>query len=250
MAQRRPHQAGETLIEIQSFADHLAEWLLANWIYAASVLGALLAVTAFAAGIHAWRDHRELAASNALATVEREFLASMGAQPGSSSFEEPANPETGRKARREGADRLLAVAKDHAGSGAAMHARIEAGALLARAGGEDRALELWRSVLGSGEAGPELAALVQVRIAQTEEAAGRWTEAAKAYLEAGEQRVYPLWSWALADAARCLLEAGDRDQAARIAERLRTDAPDAELPPHLDAMLQELRASAQAAPKG
>ena len=249
MARRHPHEAGETLIEIQSFADHFAEWLRVHWKIPAAVLAAAIVIAGAAAGLQAWRDHRELAAAGAVAAADREFLAAMGAQPGTSTFEEPANPETGKKARREAADRLLEVARAHAGTGAAVQARIEAATLLAQAGAADQAVDLWREVLASGEAGPELTALVQVRIAQADEVAGRWAEAAKAYQEAGEQRAYPLWAWALADAARCLVEAGDRDQAARIAERLRTDAPDVDLPPHLAALLEDLRSAAPAAPK-
>jgi tetratricopeptide (TPR) repeat protein len=250
LARRTTHEAGETLLEIQSFADHLVVWLHANWIYPAAVVAVVVVVTGIAAGFHTWREHGELAAANAVAAAQRDFFASMGAQPGSFVFEEPANPETGKKARREAADRFQALAREHDGTAAAAQARIEAAALLAQAGNTDQAIELWRGVLASGATGPELAALVQVRIAQTEEAAGRWSEAAKAYQAAGEQRAYPLWSWALADAARCLLEAGDRDQAVRIAERLRTDAPDVELPPHLADLLQDLRGGSPAAPRG
>lgn len=241
MARRSSHEAGETLAEIQSLADHLAEWLRAHWVIAVGVLLAVLAIAGATAGYHAWRDRRELEAASAVATADREFLAAMGAQPGSSVFEEPANPETGKKARREAADRLLEVARQHAGTMAALHGKIEAATLLMQAGNGDKAVELWREVLASGEAGPELAALVEVRIAQADEAAGRWSDAAKAYLDAGEQRAYPLWTWALADAARCLVEAGDRDHAVRIAERLHAEAPTADLPPHLAALLEDLR---------
>ncbi len=244
MARRHEREAGETLTEIQSFADHFAEWLRTNWIYPACVLAAGLVIAGLVAGVRGWREHRELEAAEGLATVQREFLTAMGAQPGSFFFEEPANAETARQTRRETAERLVAFATDHAGATAAVHARIEAAALLADAENRDQALEIWRGVLASGDATPELSALVQVRIAQAEEAAGRWTEAAQAYQAAGEQRAYPLWPWALADAARALVEAGDRDQAVRIAQRLRLDAPDAELPPHLAALLDELRGAA------
>lgn len=249
MARRHPHEAGETLGEIQSLADHLAEWLRAHWKIPAGALVAALVLTGALTALRAWRDHREITAAGAVAAADREFLTAMGAQPGASSFEEPANPETGKKARREGADRLLEVARRHAGTAAALQAQIEAATLLAQTGNGDKAIELWREVLATGKAGPELTALVQVRIAQADEADGRWSEAAKAYQEAGEQRAYPLWAWALADAARCLVEAGDRDQAVRIAERLRTDAPAIELPPHLTALLDDLRATAPTAPQ-
>lgn len=250
MARRHEPEAGETLLEIQSLADSLALWLHDHWKIAAGIVGALLLVTGLGAGIYSWRDHQEMAAANALASAEREFLTSMGAEPGTSGFEEPANPETGKKARAETADKLQAIAKEHAGTSAAVHAKIEAGVLMAQAGNADQAIALWRGVLEGGDASPALQALVQVRIAQAEEGAGRWREAAKAYQEAGEQRAYPLWAWALADAARCLVEAGDRDQAIRIAERLRIDAPQVDLPPDLAGLLEELRVSPAVPPKG
>jgi tetratricopeptide (TPR) repeat protein len=121
--------------------------------------------------------------------------------------------------------------------------------LLAQAGNGDQALEIWRGALAKGGIHPALRALVQVRIAQVEESAGNWAEAAKSYQEAGEQREYPLWPWALADAARALYEAGDRDQAVRLAQRLRADAPGTELPPHLSGLMDELLATG-VPPKG
>lgn len=248
MRRHEPH-AGETLTEIQSLADRLGEWLSRNWIYPTAVLGVVLALTGLGAGIYAWRDRAELKAADAVARVEREFLAAMGAQPGAREFEEPANAETARKARTEAADKLLAIAREHPRTSAALQAQMEAGELLAKAGNGAQALELWRGLLATGDVSPELQALILVRIAQTEEEAGRWSEAAKAYLAAGEQRAYPLWPWALADAARSLVEAGDRDQAVRIAQRLRIDAPQQELPPHLAALLEELQAQGPTSPQ-
>ncbi len=244
MARQKPHEPGETLVEFQSFADSAAEWLRDNWPVAAGVLLLVVLATGGVAGVKEWREHQELEATNALATAQRDYLTAMGAPPGSYVFEEPANPETAKSARREAADRLLAIAEEHSGTSAAIHARIEAGALLAEAGNGDKAIELWRGVLASGIGNPELKAMVEVRIAQAEESAGRWSEAAQAYLEAGGQREYPLWSWALADAARCFLEAGDRDRAVQLAEQLGSEAPQVELPPHLAGMLEDLRARA------
>lgn len=250
MARKTEHEAGETLLEIQSFADGAAEWIREHWIIPAGILAAIVVLTGLLAGLRGWREHEELAAADGLATIQRSYLATMGAQPGSTVFEEPANPETGKKARRETADALVAFAKEHSGTAAAALAQLEAGTLLAQAGNGDQAIELWRPVLAEGQVSPELKALIHVRIAQADEAAGRWADAAKAYQEAGEQRAYPLWPWAMADAARSLVEAGQRDQAVRIAERLQVDAPAVELPPHLAGLLEELRSSAVPAPKG
>lgn len=244
MARQKEGEAGETLIELQSLADSIGNWLRENWIWPAAALVGVIVVTGAVAGVLAHREGKELEASNALAAVQRQYLAAMGAEPGSTVFTEPANPETGKKARREAADGFVAVADEHPGTAAATLARIDAGTLLAEAGSPDRALELWREALADGSVGPELRAMLQVRVAQADEAAGRWAEAAKSYQEAGEQRAYPLWPWALADAARCLVEAGDRPAATRLAERLQADAPEAELPPHLSGLLDELRAGA------
>lgn len=240
---RQQHEAGETLIELQSFADHAAEWLRANWTKVAALLLGVVVLAGAVAGVRAYRERQELAAATAVAAAQRDFLTKMGALPGTLDFEEPANPETAKTARREASDRMLALASEHPGTAAAVQARLEAAALLAQAGNGDRALEVLREVTAAGGNPAEITGLVELRIGQLEEAAGRWSEAAQAYQAAGEQRAFPLWPWALADAARALVEAGQREQAIRIAERLRTDAPDADLPPHLKAMLEELRAA-------
>jgi hypothetical protein len=52
---------------------------------------------------------------------------------------------------------------------------------------------------------------------------------------------YPLRHWALAEAARCLQQAGEIERARELALKLATDAPDLMLPQHLSALLAELR---------
>lgn len=238
---RPHHEAGETLVELQSLADRIGEWLGENWPKVAAGIAGLLLLTGAVAGIRSWREGRELAAATALAAAQRDFFAQMGAQPGSFEFEEPANPDTARSARREASDRLLGLAGDHAGTAAALQARIDAAALLVQAGNADRASEVLREARAESAGSPGLTGLIELRIGQIEEATGRWSEAAAAYEKAAEDRSFPLWPWAAADAARAHLEAGQRERAVRLAEQLRSEAPQAELPPHLRALLDELR---------
>ena len=53
---------------------------------------------------------------------------------------------------------------------------------------------------------------------------------------------FPLRDDALADAARCWAEAGKPDQALAIYQRLKTESPDLQLAPHVEARLEELEA--------
>lgn len=243
MARRQPEEAGHTLMELQSFSDKAGDWLRENWMVAAGIVGAVLLVTALVAGLRAWHEQQELDAASAMAAVEREFLQRMGAEPGARGFQEPANPQVGLDARRDAATRLLDVAREHGGTEAAALARLQAGQLLLEAGNEAKAIETWQALAASDDLRPDLAAMVQVRIAQAEEARGRWQQAAEAYAAAGADRGFPLWAWALADAARAWVEAGDRAEAVRLAEQIRAEAPALELPPHLAAQLDELRAT-------
>ena len=82
--------------------------------------------------------------------------------------------------------------------------------------------------------------LVLQRIAQAHEDAESWTQAAEAHAMAGELRGYPLRYWAMADAARCFLEAGDRDRSVALLATVKAEAPDLPLPDHVQTRLQEI----------
>jgi tetratricopeptide (TPR) repeat protein len=108
-------------------------------------------------------------------------------------------------------------------------------------GEPDAAIEVWRSA-GAEAQGPLKALLLQ-RIAHVEEGAGRFAEAAEAYLQVGEIPDYPLRYEALGDAARCFAEAGDAERAIALHKRIGAESPETKLAPHLAARLRELEAS-------
>lgn len=240
---RRTHLASEGFIDPESYADRLLDWISANLVALVILAVLLLIGVAGYAGWRTWRSSQEEVAAAALGAAEREYLTSMGAEPASYEFSEPANPETAKRNRAAAVDRLLAVAKQYEGRRAATMARIEAGSLLSEIQQPGRAIEVWGGALAGAAAHPDLRALVQERIAQAHESLGHWKEAAEAYAAAAEIPGYPLHAWTLANAARCYAAAGDADQAQTFANRVQAEAPNAELPPYLTARLQEIRAA-------
>ena len=240
---RRTHLASEGFVDPDSYADRLLDWISANLV-AVVILAALTLIGVGAyAGWRGWRATQEDKAAAALGAAEREYLTSMGAEPGSYDFAEPANPETAKQSRAAAVDRFLAVAKQYEGRRAATLARIEAGGLLVEVGQPGRAIEVWGEALPGAAGHPDLRALVQTRIAQAQESLGQWKQAAEAYAAAAEIPGYPLHAWALADAARCYAAAGDTEHAVTFANRVQAEAPNAQLPPYLEARLQEIRAT-------
>jgi tetratricopeptide (TPR) repeat protein len=112
------------------------------------------------------------------------------------------------------------------------------------AGNAEQPIEVWREVLGGLPRNSALRALLLTRIAQAEEDAGHWAEAAESHAQAGEIEAFPLRHLALVDAARCFASAGQSDRALELLERVQVEAPEMSLPPHLRGLAAELRASA------
>ena len=244
MAQRKDsRQASETLQEIESVFDRVAYWVARNPRQVLGLLGAIL-VLAASLGIWEWAQHRrETRASAAVARVQTAYLSAMGAAPGSFEVVEPANPETGRQIREEFITRFLEAADEHEGAAAGVSARMEAAALQDQAGHHDAALESWRRAADEARGGGALEGLALVRLGRALESRSRWEEAGAAYEKAGGNQDLPTRFQALADAARCLAEAGDVDRALEIFERIENEAPETELPAHTRARLLELRAA-------
>ena len=206
---------------------------------------ALLIVIGGAAAIGALAAHRTRqaeAASDAFDRVTAEFMQAMGANPDALTVPELANPAAAEAIRSEFAEEFGAVAEEHAGTVAAALARLEQGNLSAATTGEtDAAIEIWRGAIDDLAGKPNLQAIFEQRIGQAYEDDARWLEAAESHARAGAVESYPLRHWARADAARCLQQAGEIGRAREIALKLATDAPELTLPPHLSAMLAELR---------
>jgi tetratricopeptide (TPR) repeat protein len=239
---RRKHETADALEEIASLGDRLAEWVARHAALTIAIAASILVGAAATGGYLSYSGHQADAASAALAALRAEFVTAMGGTPGFVEIPEPANPETARSLRLEFAEAYLSAATEHAGTPSATLARLEAGDLLTRAGESGRALEVWSEALEQAKR-PALRGVLLTRIGGSHESAEAFTEAAQAHERAAEIEAFPLRSLALARAAWCWVKAGQRDRALSLYRRLRSIAPDFELPPHLDAPLRELEVS-------
>jgi predicted negative regulator of RcsB-dependent stress response len=242
-------QHHDTLDEINSLADRLRDWIAGNPVPIAVGAGLALAVAAGFGGWQAWRARTDDRASTAIAAIERDYLKAMGASPGSTEIVEPANPETGKSIRREYSEKFLAAAAEHSRARAAWAARVQAGDLLLAAGEPQRAIETWQEAAAAMSAGDSGRGIVLQRIAAAQESTGHWKEAAEAWHEAAGLPDYPLRTLALAQAARCFREAGETARAVEAARGIESAVPGSlDLPPHLQAIVGELKSQAAATP--
>jgi hypothetical protein len=242
VARKHEHEQSHVIEEIEGIAERGAQWIRDHL---PLTIGALLAVLGTAAAIGVLAAHRTReaeAASDALDRVTTEFMQAMGADSGTFAVPELANPVAAAAIRSEFAQQFGAVAEEHAGTVAAALARLEQGNLSAAATGEtDAAIEIWRGAIDDLAGNPNFQAIFEQRIGQAYEDEARWLEAAESHARAGAVESYPLRYRALADAARCLQQAGEIGRARELALKLATDAPELMLPQHLSAMLAELR---------
>jgi tetratricopeptide (TPR) repeat protein len=235
-------KATETLQEIEGVLDRAAGWVASNPKLVLLLLGAVVGTAALVGGAQWWIERGKLSASGAVAEVTHDYFEAMGATPGAVTVPEPANPETARAAREKYAAKFAEVAEAHSGSAAAVEAWIEAGNLREQLGDPDGALAAWESAAQSAPAGSAVGGLALARLAAGFESADRWSEAADAWEKAGGIDAYPLRHEALAFAARARVEAGEPERAIALYDRIEADAPDFDLPPHLVAQRDELRA--------
>jgi tetratricopeptide (TPR) repeat protein len=245
-------QATETLHEIESIFDRAAHWVAHNPILVLASTGAVLLLAAAVGGYQTWRSHQEAKASAEVAAISADYLAAMGAKPGTIEILEPANAEAAAATRREYATRLGEAADRLSGTRAAVTARLQAGQLHAELGEREAALAAWRAAAESAPRGTALEALAQARLGAGLESGGDPAGAAEAYLAAGRIADFPGRALALGDAARCFADAGQTDRALEVFGGL-TEAEVEELPVYVAARLEELRiqknrAGAAAAP--
>jgi len=245
MSRRDQGAAAEMLGELESAADRLGDWLQKNIVPVAGAIVALLVV----AGVGAWlissRKGEEQEAASVLAQTRADYLSAMGAQPGALEVPELANPAAAEQIRAEYETRYAEVESKHAGTVAGALAAIERAGLLTAGGKSDEAIAVLDHALAEAPARGGVRGIVAQRLAQRFEAAGRWAEAADRHEAASKLDDYPLRHWAIADAARCRVLAGDVAAARALYERLEREAP--ELPLSEDQRFQslELRASAE-----
>jgi tetratricopeptide (TPR) repeat protein len=242
MARGADHDLAESAPDIGNTLDRASQWVGDNPAAFLLIVATILALTGAVGLTRWWGERGEVSASEAVAGVRAGFLAAMGAPPGASSFSEPANAETARRAREEFAGKFSAAAEEHPGTAAAVEAWIESGNLREQLGDRDAALEAWKRAVADAGAGTPLRGLALARLATGYESKGAFAEAGAAHEEAANIASYPLRHYAMADAARCFAAAGERDRAVALAERVASEAPDLKLPDHLQSRLDELRA--------
>lgn len=242
MAKRKKPSAGDPILQIQTATDRLGEWVAANPRLVIGVLALILAGAASYGGYTAWSDSREDAASAAFTAVQRDFLEAMGGDPTSPQWSAPANPEIGRRARAEAAERYREVAAAHRGTGVVPLAHLEAGDLLAALEDGEAARSEWLEAIEVAGSSSPLRGLALTRLAVAHESAGRWLDAAHAHEDAGDIERYPPRYQALAQAARCYGNAGETARALALFERVEQEAPGVSIPAHIRARMAELRA--------
>lgn len=243
MARRDQGAAAETLEEIESAADRLSEWVQEHFRALIAGVAVLLVGAGVGSAIVSSQRGAEQEASAALEKARGDYLSAMGAGPDALEVPELANPEAAAQIREEYRARFGEVAEEYSGTVAGTLAAIEGARLAGDAGDAEAARTALESALESAPDGPVRGMLLQ-RLAQRLEGEGQWAEAAAHHAQAAEQGDYPLRGWALADAARCHAEAGDRDTALALYERVKSEMPELQLPPHLRRQYFELRGSA------
>jgi tetratricopeptide (TPR) repeat protein len=241
VARKPEHEQSHVIEEIESIAERGAEWIRDHLPLTIAalviVLGGAAAISALA--VHQAREAES--ASDAFDQVTAEFMQRMGADPDALTVPELANPVEDAKIRNEFSEQFGAIAEAYAGTVAAALARLEQGNLAAATGKTDAAIAIWQGALDDLDGNPNFQAIVEQRIGQAYEDDARWLEAAESYARAGAVESYPLRHLALAEAARCLQQAGEIERAREIALKLASDAPELALSQHLSALLAELR---------
>ncbi len=241
VARKHEYERSHVIEEIESVAERGAQWIRDHLPLTLAVLTIVLGSAAAISVLTAHRTREAEAASDAFDQVTAEFMQAMGADPSAFTVPELANPDAAAAIQSEFAGQFRAIAEEHVGTVAAALARLEQGNLSAAAGASDAAIEIWRDTIDDLAGNPNLRAIFEQRIGQTYEDDARWLEAAESYARAGAVKGYPLQHWVLADAARCLQQAGEIERARELALKLASDAPELMLPQHLSAILAELR---------
>ena len=232
----------ETLRELEASSDRIADWASDN---AALILGVIAAVLVIAAGIglytQAGANSRDAAADD-LAMATSQYRQAMGADPLGGGIPEPANPELGERTRVKFVERFIEVAQAHTGTSAGALAWLEAGQLQTELGRLEAAAESFSHARDSAK-GTAIAALGSIRLASLAEGRGDAATAAQSYEAAAGIESYPLRANALADAARCWVEAEEPERALAAFQRLESEFPDDTVDPAVASLLAEVRLS-------
>jgi len=240
LARRRSEAPANTLEELESLSQRLAFWLESNWLRVVAVAAVVLLGAAIAGAVTTWRRHQVEVASAAVADLRREFVVAMGGEPGDVEIPEPANPERAERVRREFVSRFTETARQYPGSAASAVALLEAGEIYLELGAPHEALALWQEGVLGLPWNSALRAMLLDRTGPLLESEDRFAEAAEAYEAAAAIEAYPMRYYALAEAARCWLEADQPEAALAIYRRFEREAPEFAIPDYIEGPLREL----------
>lgn len=239
---KNTNPTAEALRGLEESGDRIAEWASEN---AALILGAIAAILVIAAGIglyaQAGANSRDAAADD-LAIATSQYRQAMGADPIGGVIPEPANPELAEKTRNEFVERFSNVATEHARTSAGALAWLEAGHLQTELGQLEAAAVSFARARDEAKGTP-IAALGSIRLANLAEERGDPATAAQSYEAAAAVATYPLRAGALADAARCWVNAGQAERALAAFQRLESEFPDETAAPAVASLIAELRVS-------
>lgn len=240
MAQRTKDQPADTFEELESLGERLAQWVGANPVLVLGIAGLVLALAAGVGGYRAYAHARADRASAALAALHSEFVIAMGGKATDTQIPEPANPETAKGVRLDFAARYEQLAKEWSGTPTGSLALLEAGELREMLGEEAKAIELWMLAAQGAVSDSPVLGVIQSRIGHFEEDRGNFEAAARAHEAAANVEGYPLRAESLAAAARTWAEAGKPEQALALYHRLKADAPEFQIPPYVEARMEEI----------
>lgn len=250
MAQRTKDHPADTLEELESLGERMAQWVGANPILVLGIAGLVLALAAGVGGYRAYAHSRADRASAALAALHSEYVVAMGGKATDTEVPEPANPETAKTVRTDFAARYEQLAKEWSGTPTGSLALLEAGELREKLGDGSKALELWLSAAQTAAADSPVLGVIQSRIGHFEEDRGDFEAAARAHEAAANVVGYPLHAEALAATARTWAEAGKPEQALAAYRQLKADAPEYQIPPYIEARLTEIESRSAGAAGG
>ena len=242
MAKKRKNEsapADETLHEIESVFDRVANWISGNPLtFLGSVAGLLLLAAAVGfTNLHSERQAEQAAA--AVSELQCDYFRSSGSAAGVFAETTPANPEVAKQLKDEYLEKFLAAADEYSGSVAGIQALLEAASIKAELEGPSEAMELLRKAKAAAS-GSDLASLASMRIAGALELTDDPEGAAREYEEAANSETFPGRLQALVEAARCYADAGDDQRAVALFARLESEAPEFAMPPHVRSQLQAL----------
>jgi len=226
VAQRTKDQPADTLEELESLGERMAQWVGANPILVLGIAALVLALAAGVGGYRAYAHSRVDRASAALAALHTDYVTAMGGKATDTEVPEPANPETAKTLRTEFAGRYEQLGEEWSGTPTGSLALLEAGELREKLGDGAKALELWLSAAQSAAADSPVLGVIQSRIGFFEEDRSGFV------------------------CARTWAEAGKPEQALALYRRLKSEAPEFQIAPYIEARMAEIesRSGTPAAP--